>query len=85
MSTPQNTGLFSRLLAWRYTSPLLSGVAILSGLLTYLGISYGGTSLSDRTGIIIPFIAVDVCIIILLSFIIGLRIRDVFWSKSEVK
>ncbi len=83
MSTPQNTGLFSRLLAWRYTSPLLSGVAILSGLLTYLGISYGGTSLSDRTGIIIPFIAVDVCIIILLSFIIGLRIRDVFLEQKR--
>lgn len=73
-----STSFVRRLFSWRYFSATLSGIAIASGLLTYLAISYGKISFADRSALVGPFIAVDALIIALLSWVIGFRIRDVY-------
>lgn len=62
---------------------LLSAVAIVSGLLTYATISYGGVSLAQRTFITMPFILFDVIIAVLLTVVIVNRVVLIFKEQRR--
>lgn len=62
---------------------ILSGIAILSGFLTYSIISYGGVSLAKRTSLVMPFIIFDIIIIILLCLIIINRVYTIYKEQKR--
>lgn len=57
---------------------ILSCLSVLSALSTYIVISYGGVSLAQRTSVVMPFVAFDILIIVLLTIIIAQRIIWIF-------
>lgn len=75
--------VIERLLSWRHFSVTLGSVAIISGLLTYGAISYGGVSLPERTALIVPFVVLDVTVILLLACVITFRLRDVIREQRR--
>lgn len=83
MLTAKISRFLDRSLSWRYFSATLGSVAVVSGLLTYWAISYGGVSISARTSFIMPFVILDVVVILLLSFVIALRLKDVIHSQRR--
>lgn len=69
---------------FRQNLPLLvSSLAILSGVLTYVVITYGGLSLTKKNSFVTPFILFDGLLILLLTWIIVLRIRDIYREQKR--
>lgn len=69
---------------FRQNLPLLaSSLAILSGVLTYAVITYGGLSLTKKSSLVTPFIVFDGLLILLLTWIIVARIRTIYREQKR--
>lgn len=74
---------FRKVFANRYFPFILSCLAIVSGLLTYVFISYGGVSLAKRTSVVMPFVVFNFILITLLSLVIFQKIIWIFKNHKK--